>query len=258
MQDANLLNVLQIKHTELVMAKKRSRGRAGGRPPQGEFSNLTSPLTIRMPEDMRTQLEAAASKSGKSVTQELLRRLRDLFQRDIDEDRDPALRALNFFIAEIAEQISGGMYLRDQGLRSAMQKEWRADLFNFKAFKFAVSKLLDALEEPPGKVRVLSGSAKKKFIAKFGPTALERIKSPEAFGSYQFNQIWELSAWAQKVRDTSLGEEGKELMLKFPQIWKALTRQLYGLPEARRDLELKPNNALLDEFSRRAEEEKKP
>ena len=46
------------------MAKTRRRASGGGRKPQGEFDQLTSPFSLRMPEDLRKQLEAAADRAG--------------------------------------------------------------------------------------------------------------------------------------------------------------------------------------------------
>ena len=57
------------------MAKRMKRAPGAGRKPRGEFDQLTSPFSLRMPEDLREQLEAAAEKSGRSASQELLRRL---------------------------------------------------------------------------------------------------------------------------------------------------------------------------------------
>jgi hypothetical protein len=52
-------------------------------------------------------------------------------------------------IARLAEATTGGELLSDKYCRSEVQREWRTDLFKFRAFKFAVKKLLDTLEEPP-------------------------------------------------------------------------------------------------------------
>ena len=62
------------------MSPKRKRAPGGGRQPSGAFSKLTSPLSLRMPADMRDELEAAAKASGKSLSQELLRRLTGFVQ----------------------------------------------------------------------------------------------------------------------------------------------------------------------------------
>src|SRR5215204_2534089 len=124
------------------MAKKRSRGRAGGRPPRGAFSGLTSPLTIRMPKEMREELEKAANKRDWSVSQELLRRLNASFMRDRERSRDRSLRALCFLISEIAE----GVVLPIPDFRlDNLRPLWRTNPFLFRAFKLAVGKLLNAL-----------------------------------------------------------------------------------------------------------------
>src|SRR5262245_35878381 len=139
------------------MMAKRKNPRGAGRKPQGEFSQLTSPFSLRMPEDLRKQLEAAAEKNRRSASQELLARLNSSLSREKDRERDPALQALLFMIGRLAEGLSG-IHIPDsigddptagKKLRAEWQSEWRTDLFKFRAFKFAVGKLLDALEEPP-------------------------------------------------------------------------------------------------------------
>jgi Arc-like DNA binding domain len=127
------------------MGKRRAPG--GGRKPKGEFSGVTSPLSIRMPEEMRRQLEAAAHARGRSVSQETLRRIQETFRSDRERARDPAMQALCFLIAQLAGGVAG---LTDPQGRPAF--DWRSDRFFFRAFKLAVAKVLDALE-PSGEIR---------------------------------------------------------------------------------------------------------
>src|SRR6516165_10703067 len=134
------------------MKHKRKRAPGAGRKPSGLFANNTAQLTIRMPDDMRAKLEADAKKRSWSLTQELLWRVQDSFNQERDKRRDSALRALNFVIAQIAERVSGGIYVPYDEFRQELLKEWRTDPFKFKAFKFAVVKLLDHLQ-PAGEIR---------------------------------------------------------------------------------------------------------
>lgn len=127
------------------MGKRRAPG--GGRKPKGEFSGVTSPLSIRMPEEMRRQLEAAADARGRSVSQEILRRIQETFRYDRDRARDPAMQALCFLIAQLAGEVAG---LTDQKGQPAF--DWRTNPFFFRAFKLGIAKLLDALE-PAGEIR---------------------------------------------------------------------------------------------------------
>src|SRR5437899_2314055 len=89
------------------MIARRKRAKGGGRKPKGPFSELTSQLSIRMPKSMREELVSAAQASGKGLSQELLDRLSNTFDRDRENARDPDMRALSFLIAETARQAVG-------------------------------------------------------------------------------------------------------------------------------------------------------
>lgn len=54
-----------------------------GRPPGGEFSNKSSVITTRVTSDLRYQLERAAVMSGRSMSQEIEKRLSDTFLLDM-------------------------------------------------------------------------------------------------------------------------------------------------------------------------------
>jgi hypothetical protein len=120
------------------MSRKRAPG--GGRKPKGTVP-MRSQVGVRMPDDMRAQLEAAARKRGHSLSDELLARLRASFARDDEQQRDPLARALNSLIFRIARDVR--MFTRS--------KEWTRNPFAFRAFKLGVAKLLDAFD-PPGDI----------------------------------------------------------------------------------------------------------
>lgn len=126
---------------------RRKRAPGGGRKPKGEFSELTSPLSFRMPEWMWKELQAAKRKSGRGTTQEVLRRLQYSFNEDRRKSRDPALQALLYLIGEVAEGVTNTYEFRVKDMRPL----WRSNPFLFRAFKLAVAKLLDALE-PAGDI----------------------------------------------------------------------------------------------------------
>src|SRR5262249_56621312 len=128
----------QISRCE-PMAKRRQRATGGGRKPQGEFSHLTSLFAVRMPENIRKQLEAAAKKSKRSASQELLARLNSSFARDRDRKRDPAIAAISYLISQLP-LTPFGKFTKDDHF------DWHQHPFIFRAFKLAVAELLDALE----------------------------------------------------------------------------------------------------------------
>jgi Arc-like DNA binding domain len=114
------------------MARKRAPG--GGRKPIGP-SAARAQFSVRMPDDLRAELEASAAKRGRTLTQELLWRLRLSLNRERIDRQDQVTRAICFLISDLAEKL----HFR-QG------DNWHRDPFTFRAFKLAVAKLLDALE----------------------------------------------------------------------------------------------------------------
>jgi hypothetical protein len=119
------------------MARARKRAPGGGRKPIGP-SAARSLLTIRMPDDLRAELQASAAKRGRSLTQELLWRLKVSLNRERIDRQDQVMRAYCFLFTDLAEK-----------LHFRQERKWHRDSFTFRAFKLAVGKLLDALE-PPG------------------------------------------------------------------------------------------------------------
>jgi hypothetical protein len=130
------------------MVRKRKRAPGAGRPPKGDFAGLSSTLSIRMPDDMRAQLEASAAKrkggKGWSLTQELLHRAQRSFDRERDERRDLASRALCYVLAEVISVVAHNTGTGPSG--------WRWNPFAFRAIKLAFAQVLDTLE-PKGELR---------------------------------------------------------------------------------------------------------
>jgi hypothetical protein len=102
---------------------QRKRAAGAGRKPKGEFANLPSPFSLRMPEDLRQQLEQAASRSGRSVSQEMLRRVSNSFDRERDKGRKPETRALCFLVARLEEIVS-----------NEADGHWRTNPYFYQAF----------------------------------------------------------------------------------------------------------------------------
>lgn len=205
----------------------------------GEFSGLTVPVSIRMPAEMRDELEAAAEKSGKSVTQELLRRLQNSFHRDRDRARDRSQRAFCFLFSELTQVIC---------VSPELAPDWRFDPWLFQTFKVAVAKLLDRFQ-PTGKMKLpdfwqfvreapdIEGLPSNKEERK-------RItESPEAMAEHAVQKVLSDFNSPQRVGRLYKGGKGLEEKMADPadrrimghlaQEWGAT---YYGMIDAQRDL----------------------
>jgi len=94
------------------LAKKRAPG--AGRKPRGEFKGKSATLTTRITPKTRTAMERAAQKSGRSLSQEVERRLNDSVRNERNRRSD--VRALAEAIAIVAEKVeiaTGKHWLQD-------------------------------------------------------------------------------------------------------------------------------------------------
>jgi hypothetical protein len=235
---------------------KRKRAPGGGRKAK---AGPTSSLTFRIPDDMRKQLEREAAEKEVNVSDRLLWHLRRSFNRQRDEERDPALQGLLMLIARLAEAIAVGEIPDgvDKYLRSRLRREWRTDLFQFRAFKFAAKKLLDTIEEPPESSSQITEEAREKFALeaaeRFGTSPeftklfLEVYKSPEAMGAWVFGNLWKRFTHSH----LPFTEDEQRMMVKHPVIGVAMEREYYDFQKARKALELKPQREDLFEAIKR-------
>ena len=152
----------------------RTRAPGGGRKPKGPVA-ARSQLTVRIPDDQRAELEAAARKRGRNLTDELLGRLRASFAREREQKRDPAMRAIGFLIAATAEEIHK---------QQSLSKDWQRNPFIFRAFRYAVAKLLEALD-PPGEAKspLNIKELRKQPENKLWQSMADWYETPEAAGS---------------------------------------------------------------------------
>jgi hypothetical protein len=234
---------------------KRKRAKGGGRKP---MAGPTSPLTFRIPEDLRRELEleAAQANGGASVSERLLWHLRRSISRKREEERDPALQALLVLIARLAEEMTGGDLMPDKDVRSELQKQWRTDLFQFRAFKFAVKKLLDTLEEPP-ESSSMSQEERESYARESAKTFgnspeftklfVETQKSPEAMGAWAFGNFWTRFTHSH----LPFTEEERRMILRQPILGRAMEREYFDFQKARKALELKPPREDLSDAIRR-------
>lgn len=124
---------------------------------------MRNPLSIRIPDGLREKLDDACKGSGRSLTQEVTRRLNDSFA--IKAEPDPFLRAIQYLIGQAA-LFTG--------------KEWKTNAWMFRAFRAAVSFILERVA-PPGEL--IPPETAQQNAAKLGvpPDQLKNIP-PEGYG----------------------------------------------------------------------------
>jgi len=228
--------------------KKRKRAPGGGRKPMGDFSGLTSVMSFRMPDGMREQLEKSAKarsralKRNVSLSQELLFRLRVSLNRDRDEARDPAMRALCFLFSQAAYAVHWNM------------PDWRSDPFLFRAVKLAIAKVLDALE-PAGEIKlpdfwkvyrdnVAEEDSGGRSAKEWRDFKVKVTKSPDAMAEHaassillHFDSPRPLPEWvAQEEVPDDLDPDSQQI---FRALQKHHENSHYGMEAARRDLGVK-------------------
>jgi TraY domain len=116
---------------EMGMARKRAPG--AGRKPKGEFAGKSAVFSTRIKPDTRKALENAKRQSGRSLSQEIEKRLVDSFREE--KSGDQGTRAFCYLIRELAKSI-----------RFDPKTYWHNDPFLFETFKLAVPKLIDRLK----------------------------------------------------------------------------------------------------------------
>jgi Arc-like DNA binding domain len=241
------------------MMAKRKNIRGAGRKPQGEFGQLTSPFSLRMPEDLRKRLEVAAEKSGRSTSQELLARLNTSFARERDQNRDPAVGAICFLISQLAKEFT----LLKKMIPAQKEVRWHQIPFVFRTFKLAVGGLLDALEPKKEIDSKLVEQVAAEMRKQSKGTVIEEIekqradelvqawKSPEGVAKKAVRRIlWHLflgtndptigkTTWEEAKPNWKPSDPGDKNAEALAAYWNLeAERQWFGFERAARDLQL--------------------
>lgn len=212
------------------MAPKRKRAPGGGRKSTGEFSQLKSPLSIRMPDEMRRELEAAAKVNKRSVTQEVLRRVQGSFRQDRDRTHDPAMQALCLLIAKLSSDVIGQWDSDGRPLHN-----WRSDRFFFRSFKLAVAHVLDALE-PVGEMRPPPVvEAEKNNSSEINSESVNSFNTPEERGKYAAKMRWNMLLHA----DPDLDLDWLDAIPDVADLKADIKNESYGMAKVRRHLQIK-------------------
>jgi hypothetical protein len=239
------------------MMAKRKRALGGGRKRLGP--SVAQNLTIRIDDDLRGQLEAATAKRAEwkrrwNLSQEILLRLRHSFDKEREHRRNRAMRAICDLISDLGKRE----------LHTDLQQSWHRDPYTFRAFKVAVTKILDGLEPVgemrpprtlaavfegrrgvevhvagPGDVRIAPGPYRETPPEELGEhaawkalTAL-RLANPltkDEFSAYFRSGVVNMDT-GEEIPETDLTrDEFEELMLSWPRIRRAL-----GIEEPRED-----------------------
>jgi hypothetical protein len=193
--------------------RARQRKPGAGRKPKGEFPGKSSTLTTRLTPATRAGLEREATRSGRSLSQEVERRLVQsleapsaIAKRAFGNDRNKALAVLVAKLATQIELLTG--------------KSWRADRFTFEAVARGMPVLLQWLA-PPGESTV---PEQVTAIGKGSPNAA-LWEQPERLG------VMCASGLLDQLRLATAPPRGHG-----PDVYFA--DEYYQFPKLKRDLEL--------------------
>jgi hypothetical protein len=146
------------------MAKKRAPG--AGRKPRGEFKGKSAALTTRITPETRAAMDRAAQKSGRSLSQEVERRLRDSVLNERNRRSD--VRALAEAIAIVAEKVE-----------IATGKHWLQDASTGEELRHGIDRLVRHFA-PHGAPAI--PPSVEEAVARVLPQASERDRSPTGVG----------------------------------------------------------------------------
>lgn len=157
--------------TNKEMAKKRAPG--AGRKPRGEFKGKSATLTTRITPETRAAMERAAQKSGRSLSQEVERRLNDSVRNERNRRSD--VRALAEAIAIVTEKVE-----------LATGKNWLQDAFTGDALRSGIEVLVRHFA--PHSTRVIPPKV-EEVAARMLPEASERDRSPARVGEIEATKV---------------------------------------------------------------------
>jgi hypothetical protein len=108
--------------------------RKTGRKPRGDFAEKREWLSTRITKETRKALEGAAARGGRSLSQEIERRIVATFEEDYRKDKEPVSAALSYLLVQVAIMLP-------------MSGDILSDLLKFEAFCAATVLLLERLKE---------------------------------------------------------------------------------------------------------------
>ena len=207
------------------MAKK-AKSRAGRKRDPNKKVMFSTRLEPQVLAKLKIAAQTWPGNNVSTLAESLINR--GLQERE-DRARDPAMRAMCFLISEIAHQIVGAHLFDGKSEKPIFN--WRSDPFFYRAFKIAVSRVLDNLD-PPGEIKppiMRSGDETVNSLAWF-----KSFASPEARAEYSVDYV----LYALRERLSPEEYEKRKRILNSVGV-PSFLREFYGMPDAARDLEPK-------------------
>jgi hypothetical protein len=154
------------------MARKRAPG--GGRKPQGEYPSKSQQFTTRITPATKRALVEAAVRSGRSLSQEVEKRLNATV---VKPSGAPHNRALALAVAYLAESIE-----------LETQRDWRQDAFTAMGLRAGIEALLvryaaAAVENPEVPPAI------ERQVSAMPPSFAEQYRMPIHFGLFKGNHL---------------------------------------------------------------------
>jgi hypothetical protein len=143
--------------------------------------------------------------------------------------RDNPMHALCYLIAETG-RVVGGFY----GPDGRPNFDWRTNQFMFRAFKLAVSHLLDALEPESG-IDQPSERFDQIAFRELPPTMLASYGSPEARARDAATIVWQALQTPAPIAE----QETDRARRRTAKHGAIIEVRHYGMSNARRDLNIK-------------------
>jgi hypothetical protein len=200
-----------------------------GRKPKGEFEGKLANFSTRIQPETRKALEAEAKATGLSISQLAEKLLINGLKERRATEKDPAMRALCFLIAQLARHVVG-----------PTEADWRSHPFFYEAFKFAVVQLLDALD-PPGTYGEQQMTVAEPPSAALNPSLqryLASFQNPQARAEYSADLVLsllrEIPFWNEAHRD-----EANKIVST---VSSSSVGELYGMSDAAEDLAVRPTS----------------
>jgi hypothetical protein len=220
-----------------------------GRKPKGQFTGKLANFSTRIRVETRKALEREATETGQSISQLAERLLVDGLAARRDRKKDRAIRAVCFLISEAAQHVGG---YRPDDEKNQMLKKWRTDPFFYRAFRIAISRILEALE-PPGEIKppqikveleIDPKAEKRQGFPEFLQSWVDSFKSPEARGKHTADYILTSLARIPQLSDDEIEEQIKHFRaIGSPE---SMIDEVYGMPNAARDLRVEVSEAMGD------------
>jgi hypothetical protein len=197
--------------------KHKQRASGGGRKPK-DPSGPGVPFSVRLPEDVLTQLRASAENRGSKgkVSEELVGLLRFALSEKAARARSRHLQGL-FFLIEIL----------DRDIKKYHAKGWQSSPYAFGVLHGGVMRFLDELR-PEGEITASDFATEPD---------VDFFDDPEETGRFFADYILGNARRAEKV--DAEGRKPRYLTSEhFPDIREEILREHYGSIKAIRDLKL--------------------